>query len=304
MQYSNCNINLTRLVRLCFSVSLFFLCLFYVYVYFDWALILFALAKMELTTFGVGCLFVPVYWFFRMIRWSLFLRFFSIHVNCLELYTYTAISLSLGALTPLQLGELIRLRFASHPQRELVGLAIITTEKLLDLGVVLCFSLLAWPAATPIAFICLCLAPLFWLLLAAGLRLIPLPSLLAPVEPLLSMPVRLFAAALACSVGGWLMIALGWLFTLRSIGLSISPQEVISFMGQLTLINVLSIVPGAVGVSEVSAAILLAQHGDVAQAGAISLRIFGIFSILFGLAHLPLLRIVKRPVITPPTAQI
>jgi hypothetical protein len=58
-----------------------------------------------------------------------------------------------------------------------------------------------------------------------------------------------------------------------------------------TIVNILSLIPGAVGISEVSISELLIRSGiDIpqAQSAALAVRGYGVLAIVLGAAHLPM----------------
>ena len=88
----------------------------------------------------------------------------------------------------------------------------------------------------------------------------------------------------------WMATAIGWQLCLRSVGVELGFMQAISLVCGVTLVTVLSLIPGGLGASELGTVAMLVQF-DVpiaeAQAAAVILRVYGVMFILLSLLHVP-----------------
>ena len=113
-------------------------------------------------------------------------------------------------------------------------------------------------------------------------------------EPL---PLAQLAVVAVTSVAKWGLILLVWMLAMATAGLTISFWEGMVLVGGVTGLSIISLVPGGIGVQEVSVRALLVMMGHDAaasEAAAIVLRLFTPVVVGLGLAHVPLLSR-KRP---------
>ena len=225
-----------------------------------------------------------------------------------DVYVYVSVVIGAAIATPMQLGEILKVRFARDSGlpfgRSVVNLAL---ERVIDLAAItamvmggLVFSTLHSNALAISAGIGI---------LAAGMGA---PALLQWVagrfgrrawgerlkglvgEPL---PLAQLAVVAVTSVAKWGLILLVWMLAMATAGLTISFWEGMVLVGGVTGLSIISLVPGGIGVQEVSVRALLVMMGHDAaasEAAAIVLRLFTPVVVGLGLAHVPLLSR-KRP---------
>lgn len=234
----------------------------------------------------------------RTLRWISLIRSPRQHIEGKALYLTTAVFVSLSMLTPGQLGEILKLksyqRLTHQSVPQLLGTFVV--ERVLDL-IVVCgmaaFGLLIiipsdrFPGLLESAALCL-------VVLIGGLiiaRKIHLPGrvgeLLQDFRNAHSGGSGMFRAVILTLLA-WLLVAISWKLTLYSIDVHIRLDDAIALTGLTTLSVVLSFIPGGLGVSEVVITELLKGMGsDVtgAQAGALIIRLMGMWWIVFGLSH-------------------
>ena len=268
---------------------------------FDWPGIAMALQQAAwLWLLGPGVLTILAYWWLRALRWSYLLKRLGLSIPLGELYWCTALSLSLAILTPMQSGEILKIELLKRRGAldRLTGYTSLLVERVADLMVITSLSLIAVlsgvipviPDYSPGALV---IALVVLLGLSTGLLLLePVRRTLHRVRHHLRIclpDARAFAVLLGLTVLGWLVISLGWHIAIRAVGIELDPMRVIALMASVTLINILSFVPGAIGVSEFSASLLLGQWhiaDSTAQGGAIMLRVYGLLIMGIGLLHL------------------
>ena len=109
--------------------------------------------------------------------------------------------------------------------------------------------------------------------------------------------VQILLPAILLTIGSWLIIVLGWKLAVQSIGINLNLYQSLVFAALTTLIAIISFVPGAIGVSEISAANILTNFGyetSLAQTGAVVLRGYALMIILLALVHLIFLNVRAR----------
>jgi uncharacterized membrane protein YbhN (UPF0104 family) len=92
------------------------------------------------------------------------------------------------------------------------------------------------------------------------------------------------------------VIVLGWEICLRSISIKIGFYDSMILMSVMTVISILSFIPGGVGVSEAGIAELLIRTGHsspASQAGALVIRFYGILMVLLGGIHFLIWKIMQ-----------
>ncbi len=294
---------ITRLV----GTGVGLLCLVYLLVSFEWPAVLPVLwAAHPLWLLGGGSGSIILYWMLRALRWFILLRRAGVAVNPFDLYMCSAVSLSLAIITPLQSGEVLKVEWLRrYGLRERIpGYSSFALERLADLlvvGVLAAVSI--WGGLGPGNQEIVALGGLVLALLSLlGVWAIRTRRISDPARGTLWHLQRYVSdgptvmLVLLLTFLAWVVVALGWQVCLYSISVALTIQEAIALMSVVTVINILSCVPGAVGVSEVSSAGFLLRQGQsvpLAQAGALALRFYGVLILLLGVGHLLLWNAVR-----------
>ena len=255
-------------------------CLWYVLRSFSWVEIGRLLGGADLSTALLGSTAgLVAYYFLRTARWHLLLREAGTPTPFARVFEATAFSVGVAILTPASAAEALKVEML---KRKLLtdrasGYSSFVAEHILD-GVVLALFGLAGVQQ----------AGLFrgsWVsevLLAAGvLGAIALAALMR------ARGYRLRAPVIAVTVLGWLAIATGWHLCFRALAIDVSFAGTLTVLALSTILSVLTLVPGGIGVSEVSITALLQLLGVEAaraQAGSIIIRAFGLWALVLGLA--------------------
>lgn len=295
-----------------FAVTLFALSIWYIAVRFDWREIISILGHANLVVLLVGgTSTLLAYLIVRAIRWWYLLRLVGIGVPFREIYLSSAISIGLAHVTPFQVGEMAKVELVKRNSNlaRVPGYGSFVIERVADLCVVSVAALvsivslrhnlgvgdqLVFAASTLLAGV---------LVGGLALRSFGKAAWLDRSVRLLGTSlanVRGVAATTGLTVVGWGMIALGWQFCLLTVGVDIGFSRAAALTSVVTLGNVLSLIPGGVGVSEVGISEFLIRL-DVApgsaQAAALVVRAYGLLMILLGVLHLPFwLRCTRRVV--------
>ncbi len=282
------------------AVGVFWFCIRYILDRFLWAEIGRSLHGMDLRWLLAAGAMPMCLWLLRTLRWYVMLCNIGIRVDLLSLYMCNATSMAFSIITPFQSGEAIKIELLRRQAgvARLPGYSTFAVERVIDLMSVVCIALWCiltgsvltirhdWKVWIPLLLICFLLVGLcmFWRRRGKG-----------GVGDFLNSAVacmgnwRTTLTVMVLTVCSWLVIAAGWLFSLYSVSVRIGFAQSISLMSMVTLINILSCVPGAVGVSEVGSTQVLIQMGQptaLAQSGAVMLRIYGGLALILGAVHL------------------
>lgn len=267
--------------------------LYYLAFNFEWREAISLLKRADrLLLLGGGALATILFCALRALRWSLMLRGHGLRVPYMRVLHVTTVSLGFSVVTPLQSGELLKVEWLTRngmlDRRR--GYGTFAVEKVMDLAVALLIGI-------------------------AGLSLFPwqlphvawwVPALLAGGVGLahvlwksLSPQWRKAALAMLAGAGtGWQMtrfllltvciwgaLALGWYCSLASIGVDLSAWQAFVLLAWVALIGIASMIPGSVGIAEVSVAGILAGWGvDLvsAHAAALAMRLFSVILLAIG----------------------
>jgi uncharacterized membrane protein YbhN (UPF0104 family) len=224
-------------------------------------------------------------WGLRALRWRWLLRHLGVQVPIIPLYLITGTALGLSNFTPAQSGEALKIewlrRVASLPRANGYGSFLI--ERLLDLYVLGLLGIAGalagvafWSPA--ITWVLLGLLVTGTVMAGAALLKLRLPgragAALEAARALLAGPRDLLTLFLL-TLGGWALIVLTWWLALKSVSLDITYHEAAALVSGLTVLNVLSLIPGGLGLGDAALAELLVGMGypaASAQAGALAVR--------------------------------
>lgn len=94
------------------------------------------------------------------------------------------------------------------------------------------------------------------------------------------------AKVVILTIIGWFFVILGWYASLHSISIPVSFYETTTMTAITTLINIFSLIPWSLGISEVSITsflVYLKHDVPLAQAGALIIRVYAIVALMMGL---------------------
>ncbi len=289
------------------AATMLLLSIRYILVTFQWREIYSILRRVEpVWLLGGGGLTILIYWLLRSIRWNIMLRRLQVPVHIGDLYLCTAISLSLAIFTPLQSGEALKVELLKRTgglQRS-EGYSSFALERYLDLCTVVLLAVVSFSERLTTGG-----GRTFYFYLLFGLAVLVVGLIGAckweikgrfrqpqlHIRSCVSDPGTIFLVV-SLTFAGWCVIALGWLACLRSLAVEIGMQDALGLVSVITIVNILSFIPGAVGVSEAGIAEFLIRLGKdpaSAQAGALIVRCYGLLMILIGLGHLGIWRLLR-----------
>jgi uncharacterized membrane protein YbhN (UPF0104 family) len=141
---------------------------------------------------------------------------------------------------------------------------------------------------------------------AAGLLLLWKVRLKERVQEMLNQmrqcigDVRTLSLVVIVSCLSWASVAFSWQIFLYGGSIHLGFVSSVALMSVVALVNILSLVPGGLGISDVSSAQVLTEFGfaaPTAQAGALVLRSYSLVAVALGLGHLgvwQLMRVWRR----------
>jgi len=278
------------------------LCLYYIIISFQWAEIWRILQHTDVLIFLVSSVLATLaFWLLRTARWAYLLRGERLDISFFKLYLYTAVTIGFANFTPFQSGEALKVEmFRKYGGSRLSGYTFFFFEKLLDLAVIALLSLtgiftlfdFAFPKNTPLVIaglatgLIISAAAIFFLARRWQAKIYAVRCEVLP-------DVQTFAAAFLFTLASWAAMITGWKYILQSVGINLNLLQTTSVVSLTTIVSIISLVPGAVGVSEVSIAALLSQIGyetSIAQSGAMLMGIYSLVILVLTIVHLVLLK--------------
>jgi uncharacterized membrane protein YbhN (UPF0104 family) len=281
-------------------------CIWYLYAHFDWAGVLDIIrnARLAWMVTAAGASIVG-YFALRALRWRAIVPENARGIPTPRLYMISAITIGLSIVTPGQIGEALKIELFSRnggPGR-LVGSGAFLAERLIDaaiIGTVAIVGLAVYlPSAVPKAAmwaasaIVLGVAIFGWLVVSRRWHG-TMRELASPIVALSRHRRTLFNVVLL-SVSSWAMVALGWLFSLRAIDIRLDFLQALWLVAVIAVVQIASMVPGGIGVSDLLTVKLLTVfgcHPEAALAGAVALRIYALLVIALAAVHLVCYRVV------------
>ena len=289
-----------------FAMALFIASVVYIARSFQWHEVgkVFARVNLPWLILGGG-LSTIAYWILRALRWHALLKRTGVSVRPGDLYVSTVVALSLAIFTPLQSGEALKIEFLRNRGviRGIPGYATFLTERILDLATV--FGMACWGVLIEFGILPSWLAyALFAAMVVGGggifvLRRLRLPGkmgeLLDEVRRSLGDPTT-FASVLVITVMSWAAVTLSWQIFLYSAGIELGFGKAVALVSLVTLASVISMIPGGLGVSDVSVFEMLRHFGfadSIAQDGTVVLRLYSVVVIVLAIAHLGLWNLIR-----------
>ena len=254
-------------------------------------------ANFALLLFGCGLTFM-IYLQVRTLRWYLLARAAGSRLPYREFYQPTAVFVSISMITPGQIGEALKLEHLRRRNDLSLSSAIgsFMIERILDLSALILLAFISFSIVMPAVIgtnIKLVIYMVILTLTVATAGYFVLRRIWRSSERARSLLASAdrgttLILGLACTVLGWLIVAIGWQVALASCGVHLSTLKAIALMTMATLGILVSLVPAGFGVSEVlvsEALLLLGIEEPLAQAGALVLRLAGIWWLGIGLLH-------------------
>ena len=297
-----------RMLLVGFSAVVFAASAWYIWRSFQWRDLGHVLKEVNLLCLiAGGGLSIVIFWMLRTLRWHILLLRTGAHVPLLDLYLCTAVSLSFTLFTPLQSGEIIKIELLKRHgliQRS-PGYGSFLVERALDLGALLamaCVSLMTAINILPNRAYIYCIGGGLVLACATGLvvllklELNGWPQQLKEHMRQCVGDVPTLVLVTAITGISWASVAISWQVFLYSGGLSLGFAKAVALMSTVSLVSILSLIPGGIGISEVGVSQILMRLGFAAvaaQAGSLVLRSVSLVAIVLGVCHLWLWKLVR-----------
>jgi uncharacterized membrane protein YbhN (UPF0104 family) len=260
-----------KTILILFVVTIAVFCVAKVLLEYQWSTIGKSLQKSNFSLFLAGSVFsIIFYWLCRALRWQILLQNDGITLPLWQIYLVTGVSVGSSTVTPFQSGEALKVEYLrKHGADRLSGYTLFFVERFFDLLIVSGLGLLGiWFGFD------LGISHAYFYVLAITLLTVPVGAMaiifLFPSERLNSLRILLrekqkqkaaLGAALILTAFSWLTVILGWKIALSSVSIDINFLQASSVVSLTTLMMIISFVPGAVGVSEISISTILTKMG-------------------------------------------
>lgn len=277
---------------------------------FDWGMVGAAFLRFDIVHFLMVCVPIGLLMFaVRSLRWVAVAGLSFRPAPLWRAHAQSAIAIATAAATPLQAGEALKLKMVRDDTgADWASLgAAFALERMADVATLLAMGALGlglrgasgiWlVVASLVAVLLVAFAP-------AGLRQLaglPLPGrvarALAPLTAYRPSSARMALLGL-CTVAHWWCVLVLWQAVFKSCGISLSLADCGIAVVLVTISVTISLVPGGIGVAEVSTRAVLLWLGvepGLADAGAVMLRLLTPLVIVIGMLHALALRPLKNP---------
>lgn len=299
----------SKFIKLFTAIFISIVCLCYVAVSFNWEQIRESLEKADLARFFSGAVItILAFFFFRTARWYILLKSENLNVPFIKLYLYNSVSIGISNVTPFQSGEAVKVELLrKYGVERAAGYTIFFLEKFIDLLTAVGMAILGVYFGFDFG-----ISPFYFYILTAvfigafftilGVCFSLSDERLNPVKILLREQWRRkwgLSLAIFFTLCSWSVAVLGWKITLDSVSIDIDFLQGISLVSLTMLLAIISFVPGAVGVSEISITTILTKMGvelSLAQTGAIALRAYALMLIALTLFHWIALKLLPKKI--------
>lgn len=294
-----------RAVKIVLPCALAAVCLYYILISFEWTEILEILRRADISTFLCSSILATIaFWFLRALRWAFLLRGEKLNISFFKLYLYTATTVGFANFTPFQSGEALKVEMLrKYGGQRLSGYTFFFLEKLLDLlvisllAIIGVFDLFEFGANANLKLVVFGLPVVLIILAAAALFSAKKYREKSNTFRRGELPnYKTFVAAFLLTSASWAAMIFGWKYIFQSVDINLTLLQTTSVISLTTVVSLLSFVPGAVGISEVTIATLLSQMGyesSAAQAGAIMVGIYSLLILALAFIHLIMLKILS-----------
>jgi len=296
-----------RFAAIALSIAVFTGSTVYVALTFQWGSIFQTLKEVNFVqVMGYGGASIILYWMIRALRWHLLLKRTGTKVPFFDLYMCTAVSLSFSIFTPLQSGEMLKVELLKKYGMigRFPGYGSFLVERALDLATVVAIAGVSLLTAFNV-YRSYALFLIFGSLIfaASGFYVLYRMRLRGRAQQLLDSINQsagnlrgLLSAALITCVS-WASVAFSWYILLHCGGVQIAFFKTLALMSIVTLVSILSLIPGGLGISEAGSSQVLIWLGfasTAAQTGTLVLRSYSIIAIVLGVGHIVVWKMVRQ----------
>lgn len=290
-----------RTAKIILPLALGAVCLYYILTAFQWTEIWRTIQKADISLFLTSSILTTItFWFLRTLRWSVLLKDEQSDISFFKLYLYTAITIGFANFTPFQSGEALKVElFRKYGGTRLAGYNYFFLEKMLDLLVVSTLSVFGIFYLFEFAVgnhIQLAIIGLIGFLIIFTAAFIFAAKKYRRKLRNFQIDFVKFSYGFLLTVASWATMILGWKFIFQSAAIHLTIFQTMSVISLTTVIGIISFIPGAVGVSEISIAAMLSQLGYeviTAQTGAMMIALYSLIILILSVVHLIILKITK-----------
>lgn len=286
-------------IAIFFSTFLFLFCGGYIFLFFDWVNILNQIGSVNFAHFFFNIFFIHIsYVLVRAIRLMVLVGYFNPLCKIFSAYIVTAVFVGVASFTPGQIGEMGKIeilnRYGNIDRKD--GVLIFFIEKVFDLFAILSFFLFGILFADLFFHINFAIKILFSSVLILFSILI---FNRIKLKFFYRYNINTYFYVFIITLLSWVLVGFAWKISFSGVGIELSIVDVFIHISFVTLGSLLSFVPGGIGISEVLISEILSKAGigaSQAQSAALMIRIYGIFTLVFGVIHIPLLikKLTKR----------
>jgi uncharacterized membrane protein YbhN (UPF0104 family) len=230
-------------------------------------------------------------------------------------YLYMSVVIGASMATPMQLGEVLKVKFAHDSGLPLgSSVANLGYERIIDLGAISAMAVggLVFAARHSIVLATVATS----VTLAAGVIVQPVlywgvarfadSRTGERLRRVAGEPLQLSSLALVAlfTIVKWGLTLLVWMLLTRAVGVRLDIGQSMLVVGSVTALTILSMVPAGIGVQEVSVRSIMITMGvepAQAEAAAIVLRILTPVMIILGVLHLPFIKQRQKPIVGTPS---
>lgn len=297
-----------KVATLIIAIAFFIISVKYIAVNFRWANIVPILEHADLFyLIGGGATSIIIYWLLRTMRWFILLKNLNVQVSFFDIYMCSAVSLGFSIITPFQSGEALKVELLKKygTIERMSGYSSFAVERAIDLFVVATMATISILGIFDIGInksILIYSWVVLLFLLMTSVMAVKKFQIRGMVGDFISRSglcisnAQTLIMVIILTVCSWTMVAIGWQICLYSISVDIGLQKSLALTFIVSILNILSFIPGAVGISEASIAEVLmrfSQSPASAQAGALVLRLYGILALLLSVIHLIVWKVLK-----------
>ncbi|MBN1645269.1 flippase-like domain-containing protein [Candidatus Woesearchaeota archaeon] len=265
--------------------------------------------KIDWSFFKFLLLFLIILMIFivRTWRWQLFLKSINVCLKFIPTLLLVAPSMAFALFSPAQSGDLIKIEFLKKkfgvPRKE--SFSTVAMEKILDLGFLFTFFVIGISHIS-IAFLKIDIMYILAFIIISILLGISLIWLLRNRSNLIRItlmnfklifksPVN-FLLGIFMTILYWGFLAWAWLLVAKILNIPLTFVFTIEILSILSVIGLITLIPGGLGVVEISAIIILSNilniNSNIAAVYSIFMRLYTVFIAIIG--YLPFLLDIQK----------
>lgn len=241
----------------------------------------------------------------RTIRWQFLLRAINIKIKFIKTHILTASSIAMSIFTPAQSGDLMKVEFLKSkykiPRRNSLSTVILEKSQDITINFILFFIFLIYGGKKllqlnyPLIIIISLLSIIMGIIILIYLekKFNAIKVILNSLKDLIKEPKNMIFT-LTISIIYWTSIAFTWVLLAKLIHIKVSFISMVFLMSCVSIVMVISLIPGAIGTMEASSAVLISLLTKITPTQAILfgllIRLETIVIFLISYAHIFFLR--------------